>query len=63
MQQDEDMLLQSIYEEYQGTLRRIARALNVPNMELEDVVQEVFLNMVANTQESDAGENPERKSD
>ena len=33
MQQDEDMLLQSIYEEYQGTLRRIARALNVPNME------------------------------
>ena len=46
MQQDEDMLLQSIYEEYQGTLRRIARALNVPNMEL-----------------SDAGENPERKSD
>lgn len=30
MQQDEDMLLQSIYEEYQGTLRRIARALNVP---------------------------------
>ena len=58
MQQEEDMLLQSIYEEYQGTLRRIARALNVPNMELE-----VFLNMVANTQESDAGENPERKSD
>ena len=55
------MLLQSIYEEYQGTLRRIARALNVPNMELEDVVQETY--MVANTQESDAGENPERKSD
>lgn len=43
MQQDEDMLLQSIYEEYQGTLRRIARALNVPNMELEDVVQETFI--------------------
>lgn len=43
MQQDEDMLLQSIYEEYQGTLRRIARALNVPNMKLEDVVQETFI--------------------
>ena len=43
MQQDEDMLLHSIYEEYQGTLSRIARALNVPNMELEDVVQETFI--------------------
>ena len=46
MQQDEDMLLQSIYEEYQGTLRRIARALNVPNMELEDVIQENLANTV-----------------
>lgn len=43
MQQDENMLLQSIYEEYQGTLRRIARTLNVPNMEVEDVVQETFI--------------------
>ena len=43
MQQAANMLLQSIYDEYQGTLRRIARALNVPNLEVEDVVQETFI--------------------
>lgn len=41
--EDEDMLLQSIYEEYQGILRRIAKSLNVPDMELDDVVQETFI--------------------
>ena len=51
MQQDEDMLLQSIYEEYQGTLRRIARALNVPNMELEDVVPVSYTQDVYKRQE------------
>ena len=43
MQQDEDMLLQSIYEEYKGTHRRISRALNFTKMELEDVVKETFI--------------------
>lgn len=43
LQEDENLLLQSIYEEYQGLLRRIAKTLNVPDMELDDVVQETFI--------------------
>lgn len=41
--EDENLLLQSIYMEYQGLLRRIAITLNVPDMELDDVVQETFI--------------------
>jgi RNA polymerase sigma-70 factor (ECF subfamily) len=41
--EDENLLLQSIYGEYQGLLRRIAKTLNVPDMELDDVVQETFI--------------------
>lgn len=41
--EDENMLLQSIYGEYQGLLRRIAKTLHVPDMELDDVVQETFM--------------------
>ncbi len=33
----------SLYGEYQGLLRRIAKTLNVPDMELDDVVQETFI--------------------
>lgn len=43
IRQDENALLQAIYEEYQSPLRRLARSLNVPDMELEDVVQETFI--------------------
>ena len=41
--EDENLLLQSIYGEYQGLLRRIAKTLHVPDMELDDVVQETFI--------------------
>ena len=41
--EDENLLLQSIYEEYQGLLRRIAKTLNIPDIELDDVVQETFI--------------------
>ena len=41
--EDENLLLQSIYGEYQGLLRRIAKTLNVPDMDLDDVVQETFI--------------------
>ncbi len=43
IREDENLLLQSIYGEYQGLLRRIAKTLNVPDMELDDVVQETFI--------------------
>jgi RNA polymerase sigma-70 factor (ECF subfamily) len=43
LHEDENLLLQSIYGEYQGLLRRIAKTLNVPDMELDDVVQETFI--------------------
>lgn len=43
LQEDENLLLQSIYEEYQGLLRRLAKTFNVPDMELDDVVQETFI--------------------
>ena len=43
IQEDENLLLQSIYGEYQALLRRIAKTLNVPDMELDDVVQETFI--------------------
>lgn len=43
IQKDENALLQAIYEEYQGPLRRLARSFHVPDMELEDVVQETFI--------------------
>lgn len=43
IREDENLLLQSIYGEYQGLLRRIAKTLNVPDMEIDDVVQETFI--------------------
>lgn len=43
IRQDENLLLQAIYSEYQGLLRRIAKTLNVPDMEIDDVVQETFI--------------------
>lgn len=43
IREDENLLLQAIYGEYQGLLRRIAKTLNVPDMELDDVVQETFI--------------------
>jgi RNA polymerase sigma-70 factor (ECF subfamily) len=43
MHEDENMLLQSIYEEYQQPLRRLAKSMNVPDVELDDVVQETFI--------------------
>ncbi|MDR0922774.1 MAG: sigma-70 family RNA polymerase sigma factor [Hungatella sp.] len=46
--EDENLLLQSIYGEYQGLLRRIAKTLNVPDMELDDVVQETFISYFEN---------------
>lgn len=46
--QDENLLLQSIYNEFQGLLRRIAKTLNVPDMELDDVVQETFISYFEN---------------
>lgn len=48
IREDENMLLQSIYSEYQGLLRRIAKTLNVPDMELDDVVQEAFISYFEN---------------
>lgn len=46
--EDENLLLQSIYAEYQGLLRRIAKTLNVPDLELDDVVQETFISYFEN---------------
>ena len=48
MYQDENMLLQAIYDEYQVALRRIAVSLHVPNMELDDVIQETFISYFEN---------------
>lgn len=48
MYQDENMLLQAIYDDYQIALRRIAVSLNVPNMELDDVIQETFISYFEN---------------
>lgn len=48
IREDENMLLQSIYSEYQGLLRRIANTLNVPDLELDDVVQETFISYFEN---------------
>lgn len=48
IREDENMLLQSIYSEYQGLLRRIAKTLNVPDLELDDVVQETFISYFEN---------------
>lgn len=46
--EDENRLLQSIYGEYQGLLRRIAITLNVPDLEIDDVVQETFISYFEN---------------
>ncbi|WP_367566348.1 RNA polymerase sigma factor [Lacrimispora sp.] len=46
--EDENLLLMSIYGKYQGLLRRIAKALNVPDIELDDVVQETFISYFQN---------------
>ena len=48
MYQDENTLLQAIYDDYQLALRRIALSLNVPNMELDDVIQETFISYFEN---------------
>lgn len=48
MSEDENLLLQSIYEKYQGLLRRIAKMLQVSDMELDDVVQETFISYFEN---------------
>lgn len=48
IREDENLLLQSIYDEYQGLLRRIAKTFNVPDMELDDVVQETFISYFEN---------------
>lgn len=48
IREDENILLQSIYSEYQGLLRRIAKTLNVPDLELDDVVQETFISYFEN---------------
>lgn len=48
IREDENILLQSIYSEYQGLLRRIANTLNVPDLELDDVVQETFISYFEN---------------
>lgn len=48
MHEDENLLLQSIYGEYQGLLRRIAKTFHVPDMELDDVVQETFISYFEN---------------
>lgn len=46
--EDENQLLQSIYGKYQGLLRRIAKTLNVPDLEIDDVVQETFISYFQN---------------
>ncbi|MDF2886401.1 MAG: polymerase, sigma-24 subunit, subfamily [Lacrimispora sp.] len=46
--EEENLLLQSIYGKYQGLLRRIAKTLNVPDLELDDVVQETFISYFEN---------------
>lgn len=43
MQQSREDLLQVMYEEYQGPLRRVARKAGVPCDDVEDVIQETFI--------------------
>lgn len=42
MQQEQKDLLQELYEENQGLLRRVARKDGVPECEIDDIVQETF---------------------
>lgn len=48
MQQDENMLLQSMYEEYQAVLRVVARNSGLPYDEIEDVIQETYISYYQN---------------
>lgn len=42
MQQNQEYMLQAMYEEYQGTLRKIVRNCGVPYDYIDDVIQETF---------------------
>lgn len=48
MQHDENMLLQSMYEEYQGVLSLVAKNSGMPYDEIEDVIQETFISYYQN---------------
>lgn len=43
MQQDENMLLQSMYENYQAVLGYVAKKSGMPNDDIEDVIQETYI--------------------
>lgn len=43
MHQDKDELRRAMYQEYQGTLRRIARKGGIPIDYVDDIVQETFV--------------------
>lgn len=43
MQQDENMLLRSMYERYQAVLRTVARNNGIPYDDISDVVQETYI--------------------
>ena len=43
MQQDENMLLQSMYEDYQAVLCYVAKRSGMPSDEIEDVIQETYI--------------------
>ncbi len=43
MQLDRDELLQAMYEEYQGPLRRVTKNNGIPDGYVDDIVQETFV--------------------
>ena len=46
MQQEQKELLQALYEEYQGGLRWMAFKMNIPECEVDDIVQETFCKFI-----------------
>lgn len=43
MQQKINELLLSMYEEYQATLRVLAKSYGIPDKDIDDIVQETFI--------------------
>lgn len=57
MQQEQNDLLQSLYEGYQGALRFVAYRSGIPYDEIDDMIQDVFVSFISKYGEVCAGWN------
>lgn len=46
MQQEQNGLLQELYEGYQGALRFVARKSGIPYEEIDDIIQDTFYSFI-----------------